>query len=141
MVLNMIAEIDGGREVVAAHLGMTPDALNNRIYEKKGQHISFDDLLRIQELSGTNHLAQYCLPEGEVIVREPTADECDLVELSKIMLATQGSYGELQAFLNLALSDDQLTPEEDLELKQYKKAFISNLEKQHKAVRIIFGTK
>lgn len=139
MILNMIAQIDGGREVVAAYLGMTMDALNNRIYEKKGQHISFDDLLHIQELSKTNHLAQYCLPEGQVIVTEPSAEECDMVELATIIIDAQASHGELQTFIKLALSDDRLTPDEQLGIDEKKKAYISNLERQLKAFKLLYG--
>lgn len=140
MMKRMISNIDGGKGAVVGHLGYKNEsALNNRLYELKGQQFSFDDLLHLQELSGTCHLAQYCLPEGQVIVKEPSASECDIVELATIIIETQGAHGDLQTFIKVALSDDRLTRDEQLGIDEKKKAYIANLERQLKALKIVYG--
>ena len=53
----MCRSFPGGTAAMAAAMGYTVDALRNRIYEKKGQSISVEDALLMQEFSGTKHFA------------------------------------------------------------------------------------
>jgi hypothetical protein len=54
----MVSAVNGGWTVAAAHLGMTENALRNRVYETKGQSLTTTDKLALQELSGTTHFAE-----------------------------------------------------------------------------------
>lgn len=55
--VGMCRAFPGGMSAMAAALGYSYEALRNRIYEKKGQSISVDDALLMQEFSGTKHFA------------------------------------------------------------------------------------
>lgn len=57
-VIRMVSAVNGGWTVAAAHLGMTENALRNRVYETKGQSLTTTDKLALQELSGTTHFAE-----------------------------------------------------------------------------------
>jgi len=57
-VIRMVNAVNGGWTVAAAHLGMTENALRNRVYETKGQSLTTTDKLALQELSGTTHFAE-----------------------------------------------------------------------------------
>jgi hypothetical protein len=57
-VVRMVNAVNGGWTVAAAHLGMTENALRNRVYETKGQTLSTNDKLALQDLSGTRHFAE-----------------------------------------------------------------------------------
>jgi hypothetical protein len=54
----MIKAFAGGWDAMAAALGMTRDALENRIYERKGQTLHVDTPLQMQAFSGTTFYAE-----------------------------------------------------------------------------------
>lgn len=124
---------------IAEKMGMDKSQFDNRLYNTRGQEFSLEDLIRLQQLSGTNLLAQFCLPEGQVIVKEPSAAECDIVELATIIIEAQASHGELHTCIQVALSDDRLTRDEQVGIDEKKKAYIANLERQLKALKIVYG--
>jgi hypothetical protein len=73
--LQMIEAIPGGWDVAAVFLGLTTNALRNRIYEVKDQKLSDEKSLALQALSKTTYYADaiaqasggvfVCLPEAE----------------------------------------------------------------------------
>lgn len=56
--LEMIRAFPGGWDAMAGALGMSRDALENRIYERKGQSLLLDTALQLQAFSGTTLLAE-----------------------------------------------------------------------------------
>jgi hypothetical protein len=71
-VVKMVSAVNGGWTVAAAHLGMTENALRNRVYETKGQTLSTHDKLALQELSGTTHFVEaLAAASGGTFVRLP----------------------------------------------------------------------
>lgn len=55
--LAMIKEYPGGWDAMSAALGMTRDALENRIYERKGQSVLVETALQMQIFSASSHFA------------------------------------------------------------------------------------
>ncbi|WP_100221475.1 YmfL family putative regulatory protein [Herbaspirillum rubrisubalbicans] len=56
--LGMINSYPGGWDGMAAVLGLSRDALENRVYERKGQSVSVHQELQMQEFSGTTLFAE-----------------------------------------------------------------------------------
>lgn len=71
-LLQMIRLIEGGMSKAADHLGYTRDALSNRIYERKGQQLPYDDILELQMLSGSALYAEaFAADSGGVFIKLP----------------------------------------------------------------------
>ena len=71
-VVKRVNSVNGGWTVVAAHLGMPENALRNRVYETKGQQLSDNDKLALQDLSGTTHFVEaFAAASGGTFVRLP----------------------------------------------------------------------
>lgn len=56
--LGMIKAFPGGWDAISGALGMSRDALENRIYERKGQDLNVQTALQMQSFSGTLHFAE-----------------------------------------------------------------------------------
>lgn len=70
--LSMIKAYPGGWDAMAAALGMTRDALENRIYERKGQGLLGETERQMQKFSGTTCLAEAIATDaGGVFVKLP----------------------------------------------------------------------
>jgi hypothetical protein len=54
----MISKFPGKWDGMAAVLGMTKDALSNRVYERRNQSVSVEDALQMQEFSGMTLFAE-----------------------------------------------------------------------------------
>lgn len=54
----MIDAYPGGWDAMAAALGLSRDALSNRVYERKGQSVSVNHAIQMQEFSGTTLFAE-----------------------------------------------------------------------------------
>lgn len=79
---KMISAYPGGWAAMAAALGMTKDALENRVYERKGQQINVHTARQLQAFSQTTYFAEaICHESGGVFVKLPEFSECDHDEL------------------------------------------------------------
>lgn len=68
--LGMIKAFPGGWDSIAAALGMTRDALENRVYERRNQTVSVDLAQQMQKFSGTTLFAEAIAAEsGGVFTR------------------------------------------------------------------------
>lgn len=71
-VREMAKSVSGGHAAVAAVLGYTKPALENRLYEVKGQRIGIDEAMLIQRISGRTDFAEAVASEsGGVFVPLP----------------------------------------------------------------------
>ncbi len=97
--LKIINDIDGTWSVAAAYLGMTENALRNRVYESKGQRLSVDDSLMLQALSKTTHFAEaVAVTSGGTFVKLPGPDSVSTE-------AVQAQFNELYAEVGLLFSE------------------------------------
>lgn len=71
--LGMIKAFPGGWDAIAAAMGMSRNALQNRVYELKGQGINVDSALQLQAFSGTTLFAEaVAASSGGTFVKLPT---------------------------------------------------------------------
>lgn len=76
--LNMVKAFPGGWDAIAAALGMTRDALRNRVYETKGQGVLVETAMQMQAFSGTTYFAQAVATEsGGTFLKLPNVDHID----------------------------------------------------------------
>ena len=76
-IREMAKSVSGGHAAVAAVLGYTKPALENRLYEVKGQRIGIDEAMLIQRISGRTDFAEAVASEsGGVFVPLPEDVSC-----------------------------------------------------------------
>lgn len=104
--LNMIEAIPGGWDAAAYYLGMTTNALRNRVYEVKDQKLSDEKSLALQVVSKTTHYADAVAhASGGVFVRLPDV-ECENEDLMKKFNELYVHLGNFSRDFDAALSDD-----------------------------------
>lgn len=94
--LATIKAFPGGWDAIVGALGMSRDALENRIYERKGQGVQVDLAMLMQTFSGTTHFAEaVATASGGTFVKLPDdlsdANEC-LMEKSHSLYIELGQY-------------------------------------------------
>lgn len=108
-ILNLINAIPGKWVVAAAHLGMTENSLRNRAYETKGQSLSTDHALALQQLTGSTDFAEaIAAASGGTFVKLPEAGE---IENESIQLLFNENYAELGKLFNAfigAIDDNKI---------------------------------
>lgn len=73
--LAMIRSFPGGMDAMAAALGLSRSALENRIYERRGQAVSVDQALLMSEFTQSNDFARFVAQRcGGVFVPLPPVD-------------------------------------------------------------------
>ncbi|HEY9147039.1 MAG TPA: YmfL family putative regulatory protein [Thiobacillus sp.] len=107
--LAMIRAFPGGWDAIVGALGMSRDALENRIYERKGQGVLVETALQIQKFSDTTHFAAaVATASGGTFVKLPT----DLSDANEALLSKfQALYAELGTFsahFSSATADDHI---------------------------------
>lgn len=108
----MIRAFPGGWDAMCAALGMSRDALENRIYERKGQGLRVETALQIQEFSGTVHFAEAMASEaGGVFLKLPPALAGDDEVLDEF-LALVAEEGRFAQILSDARRDGVIEPGE-----------------------------
>lgn len=77
--LSMIKAFPGGWDSITGALGMSRDALENRIYERKGQGVQVELALQLQAFAGTTHFAEaVAIKSGGSFVKLPSdLDHCN----------------------------------------------------------------
>jgi hypothetical protein len=107
--LKMIAAVRGGWEVAAPYLGMSVNALRNRVYGVKDQKLSDEDSLALQMLSDTKHYAEaIAAASGGIFVRLPDGGECENQDLMKKFNELYAELGDLSRDFNTAISNDDV---------------------------------
>lgn len=126
--LEIIDAIPGGWDVAAAFLGLTVNALRNRVYEVKDQKLSDEKTLALQQLSKTTHYADaIAQASGGVFVRLPEA-EC---ENSDLMLKLNQVYvylGNFSRDFDAALANDGMIDAQEQVILE------GDVQKLHKAM-------
>jgi hypothetical protein len=94
--LSMIRAFPGGWDAIVGALGMSRDALENRIYERKGQGVAVDLAMLMQTFSATSHFAEaVATASGGTFVKLPD----DLSDANECLMAkSHALYIELGAY-------------------------------------------
>lgn len=128
--IAMCRAFPGGLVAMASALGYSFDALKNRIYEKKGQSISVEDALLMQEFSGTKHFAnEVARQSGGVFLEVIPAGIRERSELLTEFNRLTQELGELSKDYELSVRDGQIDGAEKAMLKRQAYRIHKQLEK------------
>lgn len=117
--LSMIKAFPGGWDAITGALGMTRDALENRIYERKGQGVQVELALQLQAFTGTTHFAEaVAVKSGGTFVKLPDDLEHCNVALSKKFREVNVRLGEFSKRFDEATKDDEIDAKERRDLEE-----------------------
>ncbi|WP_152901129.1 YmfL family putative regulatory protein [Neisseria elongata] len=115
-IREMAKSVSGGHAAVAAVLGYTKPALENRLYEVKGQRIGIDEAMLIQRISGRTDFAEAVASEsGGVFVALPEEANCAALaeeEISMRFLNVMEHGGEMVRKWRESTADGEVTEAE-----------------------------
>lgn len=113
----MIKAFPGGWDAIACALGMSRDALENRIYERKGQGVLVETALQMQAFSNTTHFAEAVAAlSGGTFVKLPDV-ELENVDILKKFNELYAEMGKFSSDFNQATADDQVDRREEALLR------------------------
>ncbi|WP_428718563.1 YmfL family putative regulatory protein [Undibacterium curvum] len=111
--MDMIGAYPGGWDAMAGALGMTRDALSNRIYERKGQGILVQTAMEMQEFSGTTIFAAgIAAMSSGTFVKLPDVDHIGNEEITGKFHEIFEEMGKLSANFREFTSDGVIDPGE-----------------------------
>jgi hypothetical protein len=111
--LAMIKAFAGGWDAMAGALGMSRMALENRIYERKGQAILVETAMAMQAFSGTTLFAEEVARESSgVFICIPSFNGISDIELLDAYTAMVEDEGTFAKDFREALKDGKITQEE-----------------------------
>jgi hypothetical protein len=115
--LGMIRRVSGGWDAMCATLGYSRDALENRVYEKKGQSLLVETALQMQSISGTKLFAEAIATiSGGVFVMLPESSEIDNEALLSKFNKLHTHIGLLSRRFNEATEDGEIDKRERADL-------------------------
>lgn len=111
--LSMIRQMPGGMDAMSAALGLTRSALENRIYERRGQSVSVDQALQMAEFVQSTLFAQFVAERtGGVFISLPEGDVDDRDELLNQWNEVYAELGELSRTFQASILDGEVDPRE-----------------------------
>lgn len=115
---KMITSLKGGWEGMAGNLGLSSvAALENYVYEKKGQCMSVQMALLIQDFSGTTLFAKEIAElSGGTFVKLPSVDHIDNESLLAKFNELYAELGQLSQTYAAATADGEIDKREKAEL-------------------------
>lgn len=115
--LSMIKAFPGGWDAMAAALGMSKDALENRIYERKGQSVLVETALQMQSFSSTTHFAEAVAQvSGGLFMKLPEHGDHDREELLSKFNELYGELGDLSIKFKSSIEDGEIDKRERADL-------------------------
>lgn len=118
---------------MAAALGMSRDALENRIYERKGQSPLVETALQMQAFSSTTFFAEAVAHQsGGVFVKLPDGIHFDQEELLTKFNELYSEIGQLSGDFREFTQDGEIDPKESAQLSEHG-------QKIHRAVQELLG--
>lgn len=104
--LAMIKAMSGGWGAMCGALAMTRDALENRLYERKGQGLLVETAMNMQSFSGTTLFAEaIATASGGTFVKLPDDIECVNEEIGKKWRTLYVEFGTLARHYEEATAD------------------------------------
>ncbi|MFT4271309.1 MAG: YmfL family putative regulatory protein [Pantoea sp.] len=118
-----------GRLGMTKDLGMSINQFHNHLYRKcQSRFFTVDELVKMEDLSGTNHLAEYfAARRGLTLVDISSVQNVDKVDLFDIELKTSAAAGELATAKLAAVSDGVI---DNLERKTLSELFNKKIRHQ-----------
>ncbi|MFZ6734727.1 YmfL family putative regulatory protein [Undibacterium sp. Ji42W] len=111
--IAMIKAYEGGWDAMAGALGMRHDALENRIYERKGQDLHVHTALQMQKFSRTTFFAEaVASASGGTFVLLPSLDHIDNESIADKFHELYAELGELSVEFQTATKDGEVDKKE-----------------------------
>jgi hypothetical protein len=124
----MIKAFPGGWDAIVGALGMTRDALENRIYERKGQGVLAETALQMQKFSDTTFFAEaVATASGGVFLKLPG-------DLSNDNEALMGKFQSLYVELGQFSKDFAEATADDLIDKRERATLEAGAARTHKVL-------
>ena len=115
--LSMIRAFPGGWDAMAGALGMSRDALENRIYERKGQSVLVETALQMQQFSSTTYFAEAVAQvSGGLFMKLPEQSSEDREELLAKFNELYSKLGDLSTKFREYVKDDEIDRRERQDL-------------------------
>lgn len=128
--LKMIRAFPGGWAAMAAACALSKDALENRIYERKGQTVTVELAELMQSLSSTTFFAEGVARDaGGVFMLLPEAQDVGNDELLSEWNKVYARIGELSAKFSAAISDNDISKTEKADLREVSQQIHAEIEK------------
>ncbi|WP_288063736.1 YmfL family putative regulatory protein [Herbaspirillum sp.] len=116
---GMIDAFPGGWDAMAAALGMTRDALSNRVYERKGQAVRTQHSLEMQAFTNTTLFAEaIAASSGGVFVKLITPGSVDREDLHSKFQELWARLGELSRAYTEYTDDNHIDAREKADLQR-----------------------
>ena len=113
----MIRAFPGGWDAMAGALGMSRDALENRIYERKGQSVLVETALQMQQFSSTTHFTEAVAQlSGGLFMKLPEQSSEDREELLAKFNELYSKLGDLSTKFREYVKDDEIDRRERQDL-------------------------
>jgi predicted transcriptional regulator len=111
--LSMIRAFPGGWDAMSAALGMTRVALENRIYERKGQSLLVETAQQMQAFSATTFFAESIAQSaGGVFMQLPDRSDEGRDELLAKFTELYARLGDLSTKFREYVKDDEISRRE-----------------------------
>jgi hypothetical protein len=128
----MIKAFPGGWDALVGALGMSRDALENRIYERKGQGVLVETALQMQKFSSTTYFAEaVSAASGGTFVKLPDI-ELHNDDLMKKFNELYAELGKFSRDFNQATADEQIDRREEAILA-------ADVDQMHKTLSELLG--
>ncbi|MHB0973934.1 MAG: YmfL family putative regulatory protein [Thiobacillus sp.] len=115
--LGMIKRYPGGWDAMSAALGMSRDALENRIYERKGQSVLVETALQMQHFSATTLFAEAVSQgSGGVFMKLPERSDLGRDELLAKFNELYAKLGDLSTKFRDYVQDNEIDRHERQDL-------------------------
>ncbi len=116
--LSMIRAFPGGADAMSAALAMSRTALENRIYERKGQGLLVDTALQLQSFTGTTFFAEaVAAASGGSFVKLPDHGHLDNEGIDRKFRELVAQLGTFSTHFTAATDDDVITKRERADLQ------------------------
>lgn len=127
--LSMIRAFPGGWDAMAGALGMSRDALENRIYERKGQSVLVETAVQMQHTSRTTLFAEAVAQlSGGVFMKLPEHGDHDRDELLAKFNELYGKLGDLSIKFKVSIQDGEIDKRERADLSDVGQHIHSTVE-------------
>lgn len=136
---QMCRAMPGGWATMAASLGMSIDALENRVYERRGQEVTVHLARQMQANSGTTLFAEaIAAAAGGVFVALPQPGEHGAEEIMGVYMQLVDEVGRLAREWTDSTADGVLDGREIARLEQLRQNICAQVTKMHQLTLQVF---